>query len=385
MVDSMSDPDDDVDIPEKQPHEHCSDANDEGPTSDEQIEHHTNQKTAWKNLFIQKHQQYTQKRARSPDHHLESRTSLSRTTSHQLAKKARSEGDLGGPVGLSRSARSEKAAREAADRGDWDPEERRKWKKAILQIDAKAEFYEDKPRAVRCSNCGSQRMVKTKNDTRRFLDHYDECVQKKWQNKKGNAHVSRTSTLTSSTYKHLFSHPSQVHTPTSVSSTKPKHPPPCPGLSVAQDERIPIYLKRTSVSGGGARSISIIAVELFSKPFRKLSSQNKDIVLDTQRHELAWTNHHQKLRVFSSCCTNVAHQSDRDQVKPCHSCCALLKSTRFRSAINKPTPSDNNFKYINHRFRNQVLGEQFARVKGLKNLLDSAVGPIFQRRNMATN
>ncbi len=171
-------------------------------------------------------------------------------------------------------------------------------------------------------------MVKTKNDTRRFHDHYYECIQKNWQNRKGNVHVSRTSTLTSSTYKHLFSHsqsPSQVHTLSA--STKPKRPLPCPGLSAVQDMRIPTYLKRTSVSGGGARSITIIAKELFSKPFRKLASQRKDIVLDTQRHEQAWTNDHQKLRVFSSCCTNVAHQSDHDKVKPCHSCCALLKST----------------------------------------------------------
>ncbi len=118
IVDSMSD---NEDVPEMQPLEPHANGNDQGPTGDEWIEHRTSQKMAWENLFFQKRQQHAQKRARSPDHHLESHASLS--TSCQSIKKVRSEGDFSGRVGFSRSARSEKAARQAADGGNWDPEE----------------------------------------------------------------------------------------------------------------------------------------------------------------------------------------------------------------------------------------------------------------------
>ncbi|KAF8687978.1 hypothetical protein AX14_003566 [Amanita brunnescens Koide BX004] len=337
----------------------------------EESAYRDDQKKAWQNLFNQKRQEVTLKRARhlSPD---QNHGSGERCAAPENAVKRARSANSGGPIGLSRSAKSEREARRAADGGQWDHDERREWQEAILQIDPKAEFYEDTPRAVRCSNCGNPRKVKTKNDTRRFRQHYLECVEKKWNKKKSNVHVARTSTLTSSTYQQLLSYSLSCPVPTHAASLAKRCPLPCPGLSAAQDEKIPIYLRRTSVLGGGARSVTVIAQALFSKPFSKLSSHQKDDVLDTQRHEQAWNNDHQKLRIFSSDCTNIAHSSDNDKTKPCHSCRGLLKNPRFYSAINRPTPNEINYKYVNYRFRNRLLGEQFARIQGLKNLMDSA-------------
>lgn len=55
---------------------------------------------------------------------------------------------------------------------------------------------------------------------------------------------------------------------------------------------------------------------------------------------------------------------------PCLECDDVLHDSRFHRILNKPTPADENYKYTNKAFRNRLLGEQYARVKGLKPIIE---------------
>lgn len=55
---------------------------------------------------------------------------------------------------------------------------------------------------------------------------------------------------------------------------------------------------------------------------------------------------------------------------PCLECDRVLHDSRFRRILKKPTPADENYKYTNQLFRNQLLGKQYARVKGLKTIIE---------------
>jgi hypothetical protein len=167
-----------------------------------------------------------------------------------------------------------------------------------------------------------------------------------------------------------------VHTLSLSTNDNPKQVPPCPGISGAQDERIPDYLKRTSETGGGSRSVVKIALDLYQKTYAQLSTNRKDIVDETQRIERTWVNDHRKLRIFSTTCTNVACWSSENTFIPCQKCRSLLRDSRLCSVLNKPTPEERNFRHLNQRFQNHLEGLQYARVKGLKQLIESAVRTV---------
>ena len=250
---------------------------------------------------------------------------------------------IGGPVGLSKAARSQKAAREAADRGVFDFVKREKWKKRILQIDPKAEFYDEDLRGVRCSNCSRKTKVPDPSNVRVFEKHHERCKAGQYDKQKTKVKTARTSTLTLMGFERVFSR--------HRGKSKPAKLEPCPGLSKADDAQIPVYLKRTAVNGGGSRSVTKIATELFAKPFRKLSKQRKTKVRLMQNHEQQWRNDHFMLHVFATTCTTTCNGYDPDgRVRPCHSCQSLLKLHAFQTRINVLLPEDENYKYVNKQF-----------------------------------
>ncbi|KAL0563690.1 hypothetical protein V5O48_018374, partial [Marasmius crinis-equi] len=262
------------------------------------------------------------------------------------SKKARVDSDdnrTGGKVGISKGAMSQKASRIAADNGDVNPVLRAKWKKKILAIDKRAGFNENPGRlhAVRCSNCGKEQLVSSAYNISRFRKHYHTCQRKNRQRKKCNP-TAQTNTLTSSFYTEYFKAAAKQDQSKTVQPKTPPKPLPCPGLGEAEEHRIPDYLRRTGASGGGARSIHAISKQLFKKKYRNLTRAQKSLVIDTQTHEHRWRNDQERLR--------------------------------------KPTPLASNYKYINKMYRNQILGEQYATVKGLKELIeaDTKTSP-FQR------
>ncbi|KAJ6548850.1 hypothetical protein B0H19DRAFT_1074654 [Mycena capillaripes] len=77
---------------------------------------------------------------------------------------------------------------------------------------------------------------------------------------------------------------------------------PCPGITASTCPRLPEYFMRPGAAGGGARSATKIAQEVFKKMFKRLSNKQKEMVADVQRHEWKWIKDHAKHHVFSTTC-----------------------------------------------------------------------------------
>lgn len=148
---------------------------------------------------------------------------------------------------------------------------------------------------------------------------------------------------------------------------------PCPGLTSRNADRLPIYLRRTAVSGGGSRSITIIANERFNMAFSCLKAAQKKEVYTLQQHEHKWRNDHNNERIFSTECQKTVFAIPSYAPQPCSSCHALLRNKRFKNALARPIPDDANFIYVNYRFRAQFIGELYARTIGLKEIIQTAV------------
>ncbi|KAJ7101505.1 hypothetical protein B0H15DRAFT_769608 [Mycena belliarum] len=148
---------------------------------------------------------------------------------------------------------------------------------------------------------------------------------------------------------------------------------PCPGITTSTCPRLPVYLKRTGAGGGGARSVTTLARELFGKVFRRLKNEDKEQVANAQRHERVWVNDHGKQRVFhTSCKKQVLAAADGSRILPCSECSSVLSHPRFKQAIRCPVPADENYIYVNHQYRNKELGEIYARAIGLKEIIETA-------------
>ncbi|TFY77344.1 hypothetical protein EWM64_g6666 [Hericium alpestre] len=129
---------------------------------------------------------------------------------------------------------------------------------------------------------------------------------------------------------------------------------PCPGLMEYDDQHIPAYAEHTGAEGGGARSYLVIAEEWFKKEWTTLSKEQKNEVLDVQKHE----HDHTTL--------------DGQRTLPCSSCKELLNNACFRAIITKKKPDNKNYKFTNHQYRPGVLGSIYARVIEVKELIESA-------------
>ncbi|KAL1684578.1 hypothetical protein GGG16DRAFT_68050 [Schizophyllum commune] len=159
----------------------------------------------------------------------------------------------------------------------------------------------------------------------------------------------------------------------SASPPAPKREP-CPGITEADDSRILQYLSRTSEGGGGAPSvISIAQVEHPDVEFfRNLDLEQKRRIYLLQMHDRKWRNDHANRRVFSRDCLEVAgprcHTGSR--YLPCAECYEVFASRSFKTAINKPIPTDENYIYVNKRFRNAAVANIYARTIGLRSIIE---------------
>ncbi|KAJ6533907.1 hypothetical protein DFH09DRAFT_865390, partial [Mycena vulgaris] len=68
-----------------------------------------------------------------------------------------------------------------------------------------------------------------------------------------------------------------------IRRNKTKPAVPCPGITTSTCLRLAVYLKRPGGGGGGARSVSVIAKQLFGKLFGGLKDEDKTVATDTQR------------------------------------------------------------------------------------------------------
>ena len=303
------------------------------------------------------------KRPRSPTDNVSFVSSSAGSIKNPAKKKFVVE-SIFGPTGIGKSAKVLRETRDAAKHGKFvvNRAKERGWRKKIEEADPRARFFEDDVVHATHFLCGKTITVKEPYDTTRFQCHVEGCRGNK---KKANVNGRSHNLLEMLSMGRWGSK--------SVVQKKPYEPTekvPCQGLTEADHNLIPIYLKRSTAKGGGARSVTAIALERFQKKFRKLPKKDKDIVDNIQQLEHQWRNNHLNLRVFSTACEHWINNHGLQHCKKCH---LLLSNNKFIIMLRKPTPTDENFIYVNRRFRDSILGEQYVRTKGLKNLVESAV------------
>ncbi|KAI0363681.1 hypothetical protein BV20DRAFT_957785 [Pilatotrama ljubarskyi] len=306
-----------------------------------------------------------------------------------------------GPVGISRSATASRKLKNSLHDGTFELDERRlsNMLDQVALLDSAAEVREDANRRwqVWHSRCGKWYTMKEPYSVTRFRDHV-----------KPSKPLTRTNTL--NTYAHklgwskrasaLVTEESKsdiqddarplLHVTTGhndlprlrVSALSRRGPGiasaqawPCVGLTAAADKRIPLYLRRSCVSGGGSRSISSIAKKLYGQPYRQLSAKQKSVVDTAQTQQRTWRNDHMQGAVFSTSCKRFVHarpQHDRDpsSAAVCHACSAVLRSHAFKNALAYASKREHiKYKHLNKKYRNETLGALFARSEGLEDLL----------------
>jgi hypothetical protein len=273
-----------------------------------------------------------------------------------------------GPIGISKSSVHAKKTRDAAKRGQLTikEEQEKKWRESLTKIDPNVEFINANVSAARHYNCGKTIKVKQPYDTTRFSKHVSGCkgIKKKSNTSGGAPTLFQMASVGKWAAKVV---------PQAVLEN-PTKKVPCHGVSGADHTLIPEYLGRTMAKGGGSRSIAKIALGMFQKTFSLLGGKEKKAVDDIQCHEHQWRNDHAKLRVFSTRCKrSMMVRSDSADSGSCTECQALLQNNKFTIALRKPTPHKKNYKFVNRRFQDPVLGELYARTKGLQDLIESAV------------
>ncbi|KAJ3749525.1 hypothetical protein DFH05DRAFT_1533309 [Lentinula detonsa] len=72
-----------------------------------------------------------------------------------------------------------------------------------------------------------------------------------------------------------------------------------------------------------------------------------------------------------------------DRILPCAECLSLLQLQEFKSSLRVPMPLDKNYRHVNKQWQNPILGEQFLKTAGLKELFDSVVSLSFSTTNSA--
>jgi len=223
------------------------------------------------------------------------------------------------------------------------------WQEKVLKKDPHAKFDENDCRRAWHSVCGKFYTMKEPYDFTRFKDHVDECSNKK------TTRVGRAQTLLGMGWATVVRKeevvPNADEDDDELEEDKcPKVP--CPGLTEVNDPRIQQYLKRTGATGGGGRSLAIIAKEKFKKMFSKLQKEtSRKKVVDIQMHEWKWRNDHANFRVYATGCEKTVDSREPKPPNPCPACTSVLQSRAFKTAINKkPAEDDKNFKHTNHRF-----------------------------------
>ncbi|KAJ3765163.1 hypothetical protein FB446DRAFT_795330 [Lentinula raphanica] len=337
---------------------------------------------AW-DMFMKKASEVARKRNRSP--------SPSNARKKAKDSTAGSAESVSGPTGLSKAAIAEKRFTKELDEGKFDPEKMAVFKKECLLIDKHAEFRSDRLRAVRCSNCGQDTTCQAKKgapNPRRFLEHYRKCTKGDICIPKTTLAASKTSTLTSGIFKGFRKLPEKTRymlgisrrSESVTSDDKTSEPSAsfvkqfsCPGIDASYEPKVTAYLHRSSALGGGSRSVTKLAQQLFQSAFRNLSKAQKEEVINRQDSEHTWHNNHRRMNVRSAACLKVSVDIDEStRILPCSECQALALLKSFQNALGHKTPESDNRKHINKRFQNRLLAHQWADANGFKELVESA-------------
>jgi len=246
-----------------------------------------------------------------------------------------------------------------------------------LKDDPKAEFDPKHISQARHSGCGKYVKMKDTCDIGWWKDHILACNKKKLKKPAG-----RTPALfqlgwakVTGNKRKKVGYNNSDNTDSSESESEPKlENVPCLEITVSDNPRVLQYLKCTGTSGGGGRSLPIIATQLFKKLFSQLSKKsNRKVVVDTQMHEWKWKNDHANHCMYATSCQQTVVDRSPEPPHPCSECGIVLHSRAFKNAIRQPVPSNKASKFINYRFRNALLGSIYARTIGVQEIVEAEV------------
>ncbi|KAJ6632173.1 hypothetical protein B0H10DRAFT_2206574 [Mycena sp. CBHHK59/15] len=232
------------------------------------------------------------KRSRESDLDLDESTDIDAIKPPKKLKKANG-------TGTSKSAVAVQQLRDAYSSGELtvqtaDPKKYARWQNKLRGDDPKVEFHPTKVKLARHSKCGVFVVMGEPYQAGKWNFHLEkDCAVLHPESKKRKGRAKGLTDVP--TLDRLWAGTS--HGKKGARETRP-----CPGITVADCPRLPVYLKRTGSGGGGARSVTAIAREKFGKLFRYLKDGNKKIVTDTQVHERKWINDHANMRIFSTEC-----------------------------------------------------------------------------------
>ena len=236
-------------------------------------------------------------------------------------------------------------------------------------VDRLSQFrYEKDTWSVFHSKCGAWRVMAEPYSSTKFKQHVNSC--------KSTGKAEGHTTLTS-----FFGVPSkaQQKVPAKQGNKTNNEAPnidcPCSGITARHDARVPDFITRTGAEGGGARSVTKIADELFKKKYADLSERKKTRVDVAQRHEWTFCFDRVLMAIFSTKCEKyVKGAKDSEDSHTCSQCLAvLLSDSRFKSGLRVPIPEDGNFRYLNEKYQGKSTAERYAKSQGLQDLLEDKV------------
>ena len=260
--------------------------------------------------------------------------------------------------GRSRSARASRKDRDEVNHGVYiaGTKKLETWRTKIRRLDCNAKFDDNNARKVFHSRCTRWLLVKEPGDTICFKEHLEVCQVKP---------IPAGGTLTGMGWLKKIEKDGGME-------VEDKLRMPCHGVTVLENSLVDQYLNRTGTGGGGARSIHLVSKERFDTEFRFLTKGQMDEVYAAQRAEWVWRNDHLNLQVCATNCEKFT-SSHSFATSLCPQCKSLLDLKAFIIAIHKKTPTDENAKYVNGRYIPTVLIGIYARVKGLKEIIEQRV------------
>lgn len=227
-------------------------------------------------------------------------------------------------VGIGRSTTATHALNEKVANGSFilNPIRWKNFQEKIFRLDHDTIFNESEPKSVRHSKCKKLLQMKEPYNVSYFEIHVAKCK-------------IRTNTLT---IENMFKN--QPPRKRTKIERQPSTQIACPGLSISNHPRIPLYLERTRATGGGSSRIDKVSASLYPETrYANLSAEEQQNVIATQRLHRRWRNEHDLQKVYSLECNKIAHTSPfSDSVAPCYQCTALLNNQSFLKVLSKEKP-----------------------------------------------
>jgi hypothetical protein len=276
-----------------------------------------------------------------------------------------------GPVGISQSAMASRKLKAEMKAGTFVANEAKKsnFEALCLAIDLGATFRYGESWKVFHSDCGNWYTMSEAYNTTKFRQHIETC--KKTKTSSNSAKPMKFLTI------NKFFAPVEATQTSMKTKSKPqgdvkvtKHP--CSGITALHDPRSPTFIRRTGADGGGARSVTDIAKELYQKGYSELSERKKTRVDITQMQEWSFCFDRQQETIYLTNCEKfVKVANDSDGPHTCPMCLHMLRSdSRLKSGLRVKTPETKNYKFLNEKYQGKSIAEIYAKTQGLQELIE---------------